>query len=107
LPLLVVVSKHLNPWCVEGPPPFTPINDDPLRGVATSIKEIYNLFLVNELFLYRRIHVDDNNVKSPLQWWKYHAKQFLNVTFLAHQFLGISRSQIKIECIFKHCWNID
>lgn len=30
LPLLVVVSKHLNLGCVEGPPPSTPINDDSL-----------------------------------------------------------------------------
>ncbi len=102
-----MVSKHLNPGCVEGPPPLTPINDDSLWGVATSTNEVYNLFLVNELFLYRRIHVDDNDVKSPLQWWKYHAKKFPNIAFLAHQFLGISGSQIKIEYIFKHCWNID
>jgi hypothetical protein len=39
LPLLVVVFKHLNPWCVEGPPPPTPINDDSSWGVAVSIKE--------------------------------------------------------------------
>jgi hypothetical protein len=39
LPLLVVVSKHLNLGCVEGPPPSTPINDDSLWGVVASIKE--------------------------------------------------------------------
>jgi hypothetical protein len=44
--------------------------------------------------------VDDNDVKSPLQWWKDHAKQFPIVTFLACQFLGIPNSQIEIVCIF-------
>ncbi len=39
LPLLVIVSKHLNLGCVEGLPPSTPINDDSLWGVATFIKE--------------------------------------------------------------------
>jgi hypothetical protein len=39
--------------------------------------------------------VDDNNVKSPLQWCKDHAKQFPNVAFLAHQFLGIPCFQIE------------
>jgi hypothetical protein len=38
LPLLVVVSKHLNLGCVEGPP-STPIIDDSLWGVAIFIKE--------------------------------------------------------------------
>jgi hypothetical protein len=37
--LLVVVSKHFNPRCVEDPPPSTPINDDSLLGVASFIKE--------------------------------------------------------------------
>jgi hypothetical protein len=44
--------------------------------------------------------VDDNDVKSPLQLWKYHAKQFLTVAFLACQFLGIPNYQIEIVCIF-------
>jgi len=44
--------------------------------------------------------VDDNNVNSPLQWWKDHAKQFSNVTFLAHQLLGIPGSQIGTRHIF-------
>jgi hypothetical protein len=34
--------------------------------------------------------MDDNNIKSPLQWWKYYAKKIPIVAFLAHQFLGIS-----------------
>jgi hypothetical protein len=36
LPLLVVVSKHLNLGDVKGPPPLAPINDDSLWGVAPS-----------------------------------------------------------------------
>ncbi len=85
---------------MEGPPPLAPINDDSLWGVATSIKE-GNISLVKyELSLYHCIKADDNNVKSPLQWWKDHAKQFSNVAILAHQFLGIPSFHIEIECIF-------
>jgi hypothetical protein len=52
------------------------------------------------MYLYHHILVGDNNVKSPLQWCKGHAKQFPNVAFLAQQFLGIPGFQIEIECIF-------
>jgi hypothetical protein len=38
LPLLVVVSKHLNPRCMESPP-LAPINDDSLWGVVVFIEE--------------------------------------------------------------------
>jgi hypothetical protein len=62
--------------------------DDSLWGVAPSIEEA-NISLVKyKRSLYHRIQVDDNNVKSPLQWWKNHAKYFPNVTILAHQFMG-------------------
>jgi len=63
-----------NPRCVEGLPPSTPIDDDSLRGVVASTKEDDISLVKFELSLYRCIHVDDNNVKSPLQWWKDHAK---------------------------------
>jgi len=100
LPLLVVVSKHLNPRHVEGPPPSTPINDDSLWGVVASINEA-NLSLVKfELPLYCHKHVDGNDVKSPLQWWKDHARQFPTVAFLSCQFLGIPDFRIETKCIF-------
>jgi hypothetical protein len=92
----VVVSKHLNPGHVEDPPPSAPINDDSLWGVATSIKEV-NLSLVEfELSLYCHKHVDDNDVKLPLQWWKDHP----TIAFLVCQLLGILDFQIEIEYIF-------
>lgn len=63
-----------NPRCVEGLPPSTPINDDSLWGVVACIEE-EDLSLVKfELSLYCCILVDDNDVKSPLQWWEDHAK---------------------------------
>ncbi len=74
LPLSMVVSKHLNLGCVEGPPPSTPINDDSSWGITTSIQEDDLSLVKFELSLYCCIHVDDINVKSPLQWWKDHAK---------------------------------
>jgi len=74
LPLSVLVSKHLNLGCVEGPPPSTPINDDSLWGITTTIEEDDLSLVKFELSLYCCIHVDDINVKSPLQWWKDHAK---------------------------------
>jgi hypothetical protein len=73
LPLLVVVCKHLNLGDVEGPPPLAPINVDSLWGVATSIEEA-NISLVKyKRSLHHQIQADNNNVKSPLQWWKDHA----------------------------------
>jgi hypothetical protein len=93
-------SKHLNLGHVEGPPPLAPINDDSLWGVTTSTKEISFSLMKSELSLDHHILVDDNNVKSPLQWWKDHAKQFSNVAFLACQFLGIPSSQIGTRHIF-------
>ncbi len=96
----MVISTHPNPGHVEGPPPLAPINDDPFWGVATSTKEASFSLMKFELSLFHRILVDDNNVKSPLQWWKDHAKQFSNVAFLAHQFLGIPGSQIGTRHIF-------
>jgi hypothetical protein len=91
----------MNPRHVEGPPPSTPTNDDFLWGVATFISLEANISLVKfELYLYCHKHVDDNNLKSPLQWWNDHAKQFPTVAFLACQFLGIPNYQIEIVCIF-------
>jgi len=70
----VVISKHLNLGCVEGPPPSTPINDDSLWEVTISIEENDFSLMKFELSLYCCIHVDDTDVKSPLQWWKDYAK---------------------------------
>ncbi len=60
--------------------------DESLWGVAYSIKEA-NFFLVQhyELSLYFQIVMKHNNIKSPLQWWKKHEKQF---AFLVYQILG-------------------
>jgi len=60
--------------------------DESLWGVANSIKEA-NFFLVQsyELSLYCQIAMKHNNIKSPLQWWKKHDKQF---AFLVYQILG-------------------
>jgi hypothetical protein len=44
--------------------------------------------------------MSESDALSPLQWWKDHAKQFSNVSFLACQFFGIPNSQIEIEWIF-------
>jgi hypothetical protein len=99
LPFLVVVSKHLNLGHVEGPPPSTPINDDSLWGVVASIKEASFSLMKSELSLYHHILVNDNDVKSHLQWWKDHAKQFSNVAFLACQFLGMPGFQIETKHI--------
>jgi hypothetical protein len=44
--------------------------------------------------------MSENGALSPSQWWKDHAKQFSNVSFLVRQFFGIPNSQIEIEWIF-------
>jgi hypothetical protein len=42
-----------------------------------------NLSLVkSKLSLYCQIVVNDDDMKSPLQWWKDHEKQFSIVAFL-------------------------
>ncbi len=84
---------------MEGPPPSTPINDDSLWGVVASTKEASFSLMKSELSLYHHILVDDNDVKSHLQWWKDHAKQFSNVAFLARQFLGMPSFQIETKHI--------
>ncbi len=53
---------------MEGLPPSTPINDDSLWGVVASTEEDDLSVVKFELSLFCCIHVDDNNVKSPLQW---------------------------------------
>jgi hypothetical protein len=67
-------------------PPLALSIDESLWGVANSIKEA-NFFLVQsyELSLYCQIAMKHNNIKSPLQWWKKHEKQF---AFLVYQILG-------------------
>jgi hypothetical protein len=81
--LLVNVAKHLN---LQSTTSFTvlptSVIDDSLWGMEVTIEKT-NLSLVkSKLSLYHRIVVNDNDMKSPLQWWKDHEKQFPIVAFL-------------------------
>ncbi len=50
--------------------------------------------------MYCTIDVNENGLKSPLQWWKDHDKQFLTISIFAQQILGVPRSRIEIGEIF-------
>jgi len=82
VPLLVNVAKHLNLQSTTSLMVLsTFVIDDSLWGMEASTKET-NLSLVkSELSLYCQIVVNDNDMKSPLQWWKHHEKQFPIVAF--------------------------
>lgn len=94
--ILMKLFKHLNLQCVTTPTYATSNIDDSLWGVKTSIKKA-NIFLVKiEMSLYRWIIINENDLKSPLQYCgNDHKYQFPNVAFLAQQFLDIPRSQIE------------
>jgi hypothetical protein len=79
-------SKHLDPKLIEKPLPLTPNFDDSLWKVVISTKK-FNISLVKiKLSLYHQILVNDNDVKSPLQWWNDHGKNFLLLHFLFNNF---------------------
>jgi hypothetical protein len=54
----------------------------------------------NELQFFHFLCVNPSKVENLLLWWATHETPFLNVSFLAHQMLGIVRSQIETERIF-------
>jgi hypothetical protein len=86
VPLLMKASKHLDPKLIEKPLPLTPNFDDSLWKVVISTKKA-NISLVKiKLSLYNQILVNDNDVKSPLQWWNDHEKKFLLLHFLFNNF---------------------
>ncbi len=63
------VLNHLNLQCVATPTYATSNIDDSLWGVETSIKKA-NIFLVKiEMSLYQWIVINENDLKSPLQYW--------------------------------------
>jgi hypothetical protein len=81
--LLVNVAKHLNPQSTTSLTILSAfIIDDSLWGMEVSTKET-NLSLVkSELSWYHQIVVNNDDMKSPLQWWKHHEKQFPTFAFL-------------------------
>jgi hypothetical protein len=81
--LLVNVAKHLNLQSITSLMVFLAfVIDNSLWGMEASNKET-NLSLVkSELSLYHQIVVNNDDMKSPLQWWKHHEKQFYIVAFL-------------------------
>ncbi len=91
VPLLVMVFKSLYPCHPQTPPP-NPLLDDSLFGELASIEEVNEGLLESELSLFCRIVVLEEDLKSPLAWWKTHESQFPNVGFLARQILGILKS---------------
>jgi hypothetical protein len=54
----------------------------------------------NELQFFRLSCVNPSKVENLFLWWATHETPFSNVQFLAHQLLGIVRSQIETKRIF-------
>ncbi len=76
--------------------PLDSLFDTPILG--TNVDE--GLLLI-KLFFFRLCVVNLNDdVGSPLFWWKEHAGLYPNVAFLTKQILAIASSQIEIERIF-------
>ncbi len=74
--------------------------DNNIFGVNVSIEKHSYVFVVGELYLFKRLFIVPTSCVDPLVWWCIHETQFPNVGFLAKQILGILGSQIEIECVF-------
>lgn len=83
VPLLMNGAKNLNLQSTTSLMVLSAfVIGDSLWGMEASIEET-NLSLVkSKLSLYCQIVVNDDDMKSPLQWWKDHEKQFSIVAFL-------------------------
>jgi hypothetical protein len=68
VPLSMKASKHLDPKLIEKPSPLTPNFDDSLSKVVVSTKKANICLVKTKLSLYHQILVNDNDVKSSLQW---------------------------------------
>jgi hypothetical protein len=72
-----------------------------LFGAAALLEEAMEGAIVKELYLFRRLVIDKEDLhEGPLNWWKHNEAKFPNVGFLARQYLGIPGSQIETERIF-------
>jgi hypothetical protein len=74
--------------------------DNNIFGVNVSIEKFSYVFVVGELYLFKRLFIVPIACVDPLACWCIHETQFPNVGFLAKQILGILGSQIEIECVF-------
>jgi hypothetical protein len=66
VPLLVVVSKHLNLGNVENLPRLTTIANDSLWGVVAFIGKVSLYLVKSKLSLYCCLVVSEKNVQLPL-----------------------------------------
>jgi hypothetical protein len=107
LPLLVVTFLFLNPNS-DGLTKATPVDGDKdsIFGAMTSNEVTLHGLLLNELNLFRHLHVKPKDFIMPLTWWKIHDAQFLNVSSVVQQLLGIHGSYIKTKRIFNIARNL-
>jgi hypothetical protein len=74
-------------------------NEGHIFGVGTYF-ESSQVLVTRELFLLKRLSIPFTTCENLFIWWHNHKGQFLDVTFLAKQILGILRSQIEIKKVF-------
>jgi hypothetical protein len=56
--------------------------------MTMSYNEPMREFVNKELLSFKHYHVDNKEIKSPLEWWEKHESLFLIVGFLANRFLA-------------------
>jgi len=62
-----------------------------------NISESMIELVTKEMLIFKYYQMDSKEVKYPFQWWAKHETMFPIVCFLAHQILGIVRSQIETK----------
>ena len=100
MPLLVKVSRLLNPSLENNLVPTLEATTDSLFGHTSSTEEASEGMLKSELILFRKLFVPAEKDIAPLAWWRDNAPRFPHVSFLARQILAIPGSQIETQRIF-------
>ena len=92
VPLLVKVSRLLNPSFENNLAPTLETKTDSLFGHTSSIEEASEGMLKLELILFWKLFVPTNKDIAPLAWCRDNAPRFPHVSFLARQILAIPGS---------------
>jgi hypothetical protein len=63
--------------------------DNNIFGVGTSMEKSSHALVIGELSLFKRLFVSPPTCVDPLAWRRICETQFLNISFLVKQILGI------------------
>ncbi len=99
LTMLLHVYYHLNHVNVQVGQIINHKEED-FFGQDVSNNDLIFFTMKNEFHFFHLLHVNPLEAENPLLWWATHETPFLNVSFVAHQVLGIVEYQIETERIF-------